>query len=98
MTREDMTNAEARERIDIIITKHEVGDEYVTITNEQDYEALRVAYKALESQKSGKWERHYTRPGVYADLWFHATCCGYKLSFPFPTEYCPNCGAKMERE
>lgn len=45
-----MINEEARERLDIIITRHEIDDENVTITNERDYEAMRVAIKALEQQ------------------------------------------------
>jgi len=45
MTREDAWN-----EIDAIIGKHEIDDEYVTITREQGYEALRVAREALEKK------------------------------------------------
>lgn len=43
-----MTKEEAYNRIDAIIAKHEIDDEYVTITNFMDYDALRMARKALE--------------------------------------------------
>lgn len=45
-----MTNEEVRDRLDIIITKHEIDDENVTITNEKDYDAIRMAIKSLEQQ------------------------------------------------
>ena len=45
MNREDAYN-----RIDAIIAKHEIDDEYVTITSALDYDALRVARKALVQQ------------------------------------------------
>ena len=49
--------------------------------------------------ETGKWERHYSRPGVYADLHWWCSCCGE------PTRYndaglfyrhCPHCGAELE--
>ena len=43
-----MTRKEAWERIDIIITRHEVDDIYVTITKSKDYDALRTAREVLE--------------------------------------------------
>lgn len=43
----------------------------------------------------GKWERHYTRPNVYADLFWHCSACGYKHTFEY-SKYCPNCGAQMK--
>ena len=43
-----MTREEAYNRIDAIIAKHEIDDEYVTITSILDYDALRMARKALE--------------------------------------------------
>ena len=49
--------------------------------------------------KRGKWERHYSRPNVYADLFWHCSECGYKDSdnyAPVYHHFCPNCGAKME--
>ena len=49
-----MSIDEAKNRIDAIIIKHEVDDENVTITNEKDYDALRVAYKVLEEIEGRK--------------------------------------------
>ena len=49
-----MTREEAYNRIDGIIEKHEVDDMYVTIINDKDYDALRMARKSLE-QRTGHW-------------------------------------------
>ena len=43
-----MTREEAYNRIDAIIAKYEIDEEYVTITSALDYDALRTARKALE--------------------------------------------------
>ncbi len=45
-----MTNEEAYNRIDAIIARHEIDDDYVTITSVLDYDALRLARKALEQE------------------------------------------------
>ena len=45
-----MTREEAYSRIDAIIAKYEIDEEYVTITSALDYDALRVARKALEQE------------------------------------------------
>ena len=44
-----MTREEVYSRIDAIIAKYEIDDEYVTIANPKDYEALRIARK-MESE------------------------------------------------
>lgn len=52
----------------------------------------------IEERPLGKWQRHYTRPGVYADLFWHCSNCGYKSSNDYADryfKYCPGCGAKM---
>lgn len=48
--------------------------------------------------KVGKWERHYSRPNVYADLCWHCSECGYRSSDNWANKFnfCPNCGAEME--
>lgn len=49
--------------------------------------------------RKGKWERHYSRPNVYADLFWHCSECGYKNDenyAPVYHHFCPNCGARME--
>lgn len=45
-----MTREEAYNRIDAIIARHEIDDDYVTITSMLDYDALRMARKALEQE------------------------------------------------
>lgn len=49
-------------------------------------------------QRTGKWERHYSRPNVYADLCWHCSACGYYHADNWTNKFkfCPNCGAKME--
>ena len=54
--------------------------------------------KAEAHSRTGKWERHYSRPNVYADLFWHCSECGYKNDenyAPVYHHFCPNCGAKM---
>lgn len=49
--------------------------------------------------KTGKWERHYSRPGVYADLFWWCSCCGEPTRYSDAGifyQYCPKCGAKLE--
>lgn len=57
--------------------------------------------KALPSAgpKTGKWERHYSRPNVYADLLWHCSECGYRSSDNWADKFnfCPNCGADMRQ-
>lgn len=54
--------------------------------------------KAQQERKTGRWERHYSRPGVYADLAWHCSECGSAFGDAWANKwhYCPNCGAKME--
>ena len=62
---------------------------------------LRELPPAQPESDSGRWERHYSRPGVYADLYWHCSKCGYKTDYQYANvshHYCPNCGRKMERE
>ena len=46
----------------------------------------------------GKWQRNFSRPNVFADLFWHCSNCGYKASYTYADiyyNYCPNCGADM---
>ena len=57
--------------------------------------------QAQPESDSGRWERRYSRPGVYADLYWHCSKCGYKTDYQYANvnhRYCPSCGRKMERE
>jgi rubrerythrin len=51
-------------------------------------------------RKTGKWERHYSRPNVYADLCWHCSNCGYSTpdNWANKWKFCPNCGARMVQE
>jgi len=62
----------------------------------QVVEWLRELKQLREARPHGKWERHYSRPGVYADLFWHCSNCGYKSSNDNANiyyQYCPNCGS-----
>ena len=51
-------------------------------------------------EKKGKWERQYSRPGVYANLFWWCSYCKKPTSYQDAGifyEYCPHCGAKMEK-
>lgn len=48
-----------------------------------------------------KWERYYTRPHVYADLFWHCSNCNFKTASVNADKYykyCPSCGARMDKE
>ena len=60
-------------------------------------EKLRELPPAQPESDSGRWERHYSRPGVYADLYWHCSKCGYKTDYQYANvnhHYCPHCGHK----
>ena len=101
-----MTREEAWNRIDAIITKNEVDDEYVTITNGKDYDALRYARKVLEQEpKTGHWIGHREHcenlgvipSGLGAYEWCSNCDCGIDVRECHRNNYnyCPNCGARM---
>ena len=47
--------------------------------------------------RHGIWKRHYSRPGVYADLYWHCSICNGSFGDQYANKfkYCPDCGAKM---
>ena len=62
---------------------------------------MTTLYDILEllKGKTGKWERHYSRPGVYADLFWWCSCCGEPTRYNDAGifyQHCPHCGAKLE--
>ena len=63
--------------------------------------AVDIAIKALSAQperKKGKWELHYSRPYVFADMYWHCSICGYKNNDNWAStyhRYCPHCGSEM---
>lgn len=55
----------------------------------------------IDTVKHGLWERHYSSPNVFADLYWHCSECGYKNGNQWANRYhkfCPNCGALMDQE
>ena len=59
--------------------------------------AVRILTQ-LPGEVPGQWERHYSRPGVYADLFWHCSKCGYKNgdNWGHKYRYCPGCGSPMK--
>ena len=57
-------------------------------------------YYADGEPKIGKWERHYSRPNVYADMCWHCSNCGYKTpdNWANKWKFCPHCGCRMVQE
>lgn len=53
---------------------------------------------AEPERKRGKWERHFSRPNVYADLCWHCSVCGGSFAYNWANKwnFCPDCGAKMD--
>lgn len=56
---------------------------------------MRIEQLPSAQPKRAKWERHYSRPGVFADLCWHCSACGYKSSDGWANKFnfCPNCGS-----
>jgi rubrerythrin len=79
-----MTREEALEILDTIPTIHE------------QVEALEMAIKALENQKTGHWE-YVQYDGNHKIGNYHCSVCRH-IIIPFENQkYCPNCGACMKR-
>lgn len=76
-------------------------------TNEQTHEAVFMAIKALKNeQKPGEWEhgREIARTMLGNDVLsieyedWHCSCCGRRYKeYVLQYNFCPNCGAQMER-
>lgn len=93
-----MTREEAYNRIDAIIARHEIDDEYVTITSFLDYDALRIARKILEQEpKTGYW----IALDKCSNSGYYCSRCRKKVvkegwsDSVKRIKFCPNCGAMM---
>ncbi len=52
--------------------------------------------KEQEPQET-RFVRHYSRPGVYADLWLYCEKCGGRVDDEFyRPKFCPECGRKVK--
>lgn len=83
-----MTREEAIKRL-------QNGAPYIEIYNKEWDEALDMAIKALEQkEKIGHWIVHPK------DIFANLVCdkCLSNAPYNYPTNYCPNCGARMEVE
>lgn len=72
-----------------------INDSDCTRSLMQDALALLKEQEA----KIGKWERQYSRPGVYANLFWWCSVCGAPTRYNdagIYYQYCPHCGAKLE--
>ena len=61
---------------------------------------MRDALAILREQEPQETRhmRHYSRPGVYADLWLHCEKCGYVTGIIARMhKYCPECGRKVKQ-
>ena len=57
-----------------------------------------IANAPTVEPRKGRWERHYSRPNVFADMYWHCSICGYKNSENWANvyhRYCPHCGSEM---
>lgn len=73
----------------------------LTCSIQQTFNMLNSESVGLKPVIHAKWERHYTRPNVYADLFWHCSNCNFKTMSANADKYykyCPNCGARMDKE
>lgn len=71
-----------------------------SVTTPSEHEALVIAERVLlgvEPVKRGKWENYYyrTTSELFVDVFLRCSECGDIQLLQM--NYCPNCGAKMER-
>ena len=110
---EDLPSAEQKSGRYVDLSERVIGyyydDEYEewiekTVTVEElldtacdDYTVVEMP-SAQSQRMKGRWQRHYSRPNVYADLCWHCSNCGYASNDNWANKwkYCPNCGAEME--
>ena len=67
--------------------------------DEEQIEEAAIALLKEQEAKQGKWERQYSRPGVYANLFWWCSVCGEPTRYNDAGifyKYCPRCGAKLE--
>ena len=96
-----ISRKEAIEAADAIIARDKSGNNAVVNAMIAWREYIKHLQPEQPESDPGRWERHYSRPGVYADLCWHCSKCGYKTDYQYANvnhHYCPNCGRKMERE
>ena len=99
--RQTVADAQPAQHIDadgtLWITVPDIKQVKRVIVDEEKSKFCRQFYME-EEQRTGKWERHYSRSNVYEDLCWHCSACGYYHADDWTNKFkfCPNCGAKME--
>ena len=85
---------------DALINRIVFHTDWPTDEKEAFEDEINAAPTITPERETGKWERHYSRPNVYADLCWHCSECGYESSYSWANHYnfCPNCGSKMEKK
>ena len=72
--------------------KSELMQIYMSLSEEKK-KALDVAFKAMEQElKTGHWISHYDEDAK--EGWYECDCCHTERAFN--TDFCPDCGAKMD--
>lgn len=66
------------------------------VVTEENYDAIKKSIKVLEQeQKTGHWKRiSIDKYSEHAKYWYRCDKCGKDNLGD--TDWCPNCGAKME--
>lgn len=95
-----MTREEAKQWIESLIKTMRTetsGPCPDTPYKDEVYVALEMAIEALKQQeKIGKWEITTTTFCGRTFEVIECSCCKQKQDWYAKTDYCPNCGAKME--
>ena len=98
-----MTREEAAQTIHDLIIAADEGEDGLYLWSDQ-IEALETAIEALKQpeQKKGKWLSHYEylkregfKPSGLITFWWCNQC---EHGVEHATNFCPNCGAKIEGE
>lgn len=95
-----MTNEEAKARVKALVEAYELEyRETAMLIKPKDYEAFKVAIKALEARlKKGEWinENPDYYDTYYPNAYYCSNCKDYYTQEPYNLRYCPRCGAKMK--
>lgn len=85
-------------RQEVIETLKELDWRYNGHPGGEVYSAIYKLSPVQPIRPKGHWERHYSRPNVYADLYWHCSECSFKSTDYYANHYrfCPYCGCQMD--